>query len=171
MVKTNALDNFASFACNEYKSHLINRLSSHPDIRPSWENRPKTMVKFNSDERDLALRCHNMRRLDALEQSANIFFIRTWYQTRATLLTYQQKRVDEGSPVPRFIIRELATMDATMKTAQVAWEKKFGETICERLVSMVSPKKKRKRRGNSSDSSPEAVRCPKRHAGGPSAPH
>ena len=97
-----------------------------------------------------------MRKMTLLEQSAQVFYLRCWYDLRATLFAYKQKKTDEGTPVPPFIQRQLASMNTTMAKAQAAWKKKFDdESMCDKIKRVVTNSPRKRKYDSDSSSSPE----------------
>ena len=81
------LSEFASIAHDKYASKVVDRLSSHPGVCPSWEDRPNTAVKRKGDyiDDELERRCHDMWKMTLLEQSAQVFYLRCWYDLSDSL--------------------------------------------------------------------------------------
>ena len=130
------------------------RLSSHPDVYPTWVSRPNTFSWFENTEGELSQRFHDMRLLNCREQSAQIFFLRMWYELRGHLEDFIQKRfVDQGLPVVPTIgvVAQLAEMDEVMKKAQVLHrdvkfpKKSLLKRARDSIVEICSPKSKRKK--------------------------
>jgi hypothetical protein len=136
---------------------IIERLSSHPTF-PTWDNRPDTFVWYEDTGGLLEDRCEYFRLMNCKEQSAQIFFLRMWYELRSFINEFiEEKFVSQGIPATPSIgiVRYLKNMEKIMKAAQERHAVKYPRpSILARTLSMVekclSPKRKRDDEGGPS---------------------
>ena len=140
--KSPRLKPFTQFG-GEYggEESIIERLSSHPTF-PTWDNRPDTFVWYEDSDTAGILedRCEYFRRMNCKEQSAQIFFLRMWYELRSFINEFIKLQFeDQGLPInPSIgIVRYLKNMEDIMKKAQKRHAVKYPKpSLLVRTLSM-----------------------------------
>ena len=118
-------------------------------VCPSWKQRPTLFVEYDADSfGDLKDRCDDMRTLNPLEQSAQIFFIRSWYEIRNFILDYRNSEVENGRVLTTALEKILEGMEDTMKKAQKKWKLKFGERVCDKIIRVLTNSPKPRLKGS-----------------------
>ena len=125
-----------------YSHYQIERMSSHPNCRPSFTNIPRTFVQTKPHDGGLKMRCGNMEYLSPIEQNCNLYYLKQLWK-KYEVFEWLSKYLSHPSDV--FKAEQLSLIES-MKKAQVRWDAKFGRpslltSVVQTVKSYLSPSK------------------------------
>jgi hypothetical protein len=151
--KSDTLSEFQGLT-GKYKEYIADRISSHPECRPSFDNCPSTFVQSLSYTGSLLDPCErayprlaDMRYLSVTEQNCQLYFMKMVWEKFALFDLLRARSVNS-------VVFENAWLEQRklMADAQARWDAKFGSSLLQKAVTAVKDCLKRKRKG---DESPE----------------